>query len=191
VTGAEIKPGGGFHATALIYHESGVLIFGPSGSGKSALALALLALAKRSSVFAALIGDDRAYLRSSRGRLIATGANQTAGLIERRALGLLTVAHEPSAIVRLAVELSGRNRTWSRMPDAALTMSLMGIDVPRVTLDSRDSAADQAFAVVDCVERMTLSSSAGNRIPLEHCAAVHKNRRVAVSPSLNAERSVD
>ena len=34
--------GAGLHATAVIYGESGVLILGPSGSGKSALALALL-----------------------------------------------------------------------------------------------------------------------------------------------------
>jgi len=177
-----LTPGGGVHATALIYQESGVLIFGPSGSGKSALALALLALAQRNGVFAALIGDDRAYLQCWRGRLIVTGASETAGLIERRTLGLLTVAHEPSAVVRLAVELSGRNRTWPRMPEAALTMSLRGIEMPRVTLQSSESAADQAFAVADCVERMTLSSSAGKRIPLEQCAAVHKNSKVAASP---------
>ncbi len=35
------------HATAVIYGESGVLILGPSGSGKSALALALMARARR------------------------------------------------------------------------------------------------------------------------------------------------
>ena len=35
----------GLHATAVIDGESGVLILGPSGSGKSALALALMARA--------------------------------------------------------------------------------------------------------------------------------------------------
>ena len=189
--GAEFNSGAGFHATALVYGECGVLILGPSGSGKSALAMALLARAKRSGVFAALIGDDRAYVQSSRGRLIVSGAIQTAGLIERRATGLLSVAHEPSAVVRLTIELSGRDRTWPRMPDAAPTMSLMGINVPRLMANSSESAADQGFAVADCVERMTLSSSAGKRIPLEQCAAVHKNRKVAASPPRDDERTVD
>ena len=36
----------GLHATAVVYGEHGVLILGPSGSGKSALALALLAKAR-------------------------------------------------------------------------------------------------------------------------------------------------
>ena len=47
------------HATAVIYGDYGVLILGPSGSGKSALALALLARARSAGLFAALIGDDR------------------------------------------------------------------------------------------------------------------------------------
>ena len=188
--GAESTSGAGFHATALVYGESGLLLLGPSGSGKSALALALLALGKRSRVFAALIGDDRAYLRSCHGRLIVSGASQTAGLIERRAIGLLTVAHEPSAIVRLTVELSGRDRNWPRMPGAE-SISLVGITVPLVRINSNESAADQSLAVADCVERMTLSSSAGNRIPLEQFAAVHKNRKVAGSPPRDDEPTVD
>ncbi|HTR77479.1 MAG TPA: hypothetical protein VMH39_05190 [Gemmatimonadaceae bacterium] len=189
--GAESASGAGVHATALVYGECGLLLFGPSGAGKSALALALLALGERSRVFAALIGDDRAYLRSWRGRLIVSGAPQTAGLIERRAIGLVTVAHEPSAVVRLTVELSGRDRNWPRMPDAESSMSLIGITVPLVRINSNVSAVDQSLAIADCLERMTLSSSGGKRIPLEQCPAVHKNRKVAASPPLNEERTVD
>ena len=64
----------GLHATAAIHGESGVLILGPSGSGKSALALALMARASDKEAFGALIGDDRIYVRKAEGRLVASGA---------------------------------------------------------------------------------------------------------------------
>ena len=79
----------GLHATAVIYGENGVLILGPSGSGKSALALALLALARSAGLFGALIGDDRVWIRQAGGRLIASGARNLAGVIERRMAGTL------------------------------------------------------------------------------------------------------
>ena len=82
-------PGGaGLHATAVIHGESGVLILGPSGSGKSALALALMARASGAGAFGALIGDDRIYVRKADGRLVASGAANMAGIIERRMAGL-------------------------------------------------------------------------------------------------------
>ena len=98
------------HATAVIYREAGVLILGPSGSGKSALALALMARASAAGAFGTLIGDDRIFVRTSNGRLIAWGAANMAGVIERRMAGLMVVRHEPAAILRLAVELCDRGR---------------------------------------------------------------------------------
>ena len=48
MTDGALAGGTALHATAVIHGESGVLILGPSGSGKSALALALMARAQRS-----------------------------------------------------------------------------------------------------------------------------------------------
>src|SRR6202167_5441528 len=95
------------HATAVIHGESGVLILGPSGSGKSALALTLLARSRTTGVFGALIGDGRIFVSKAHGRLIARGAANMAGVIERRSAGLITVPHEPGAGVRRAGELCG------------------------------------------------------------------------------------
>ena len=92
------------HATAVVHGESGVLILGPSGSGKSALALALMARATGAGAFGALIGDDRISVRNAEGQLVASGPDM-AGIIERRMAGLIAVPHEPAAIVRLTVEL--------------------------------------------------------------------------------------
>src|SRR5271157_4627256 len=117
MTSAATAGDAGLHATAVIHGESGVLILGPSGSGKSALALALMARASSAGAFGALIGDDRIYVRKTEGRLVASGAANMAGIIERRMAGLVEVRHEPAAIVRLAVELSERGHRWPRMPD--------------------------------------------------------------------------
>jgi HPr kinase/phosphorylase len=135
------------HATAVIHGESGVLILGPSGSGKSALALALMARASSSGAFGALIGDDRVFVSEAHGRLIARGTANVAGLIERRTAGLIRVRHEPAAVMRLAVELCERGRRWPRMPEDDDGLIVSGVTLPRLALDSGLSVCDQALAV--------------------------------------------
>jgi len=135
------------HATAVIRGESGVLILGPSGSGKSALALALMAHARAAGAFSALIGDDRIFVTRAHGRLIARGASNMAGVIERRTAGLISVRHEPAAVLRLAVELCGRGRRWPRMPEDDDALIVGEVTLPRLALDSGLSVCDQALAV--------------------------------------------
>ncbi|MFY9970123.1 MAG: aldolase [Roseiarcus sp.] len=173
------------HATAVIYGDYGVLILGPSGSGKSALALALLARARSAGLFAALIGDDRVWIRRAGGRLIALGAQDLAGVIERRMAGLLTVAAERAAVVRLIVELSEPGRGWPRLPDDPDLLTLDGIDAPRLALDSHQSTNDQAIAVDERLVLMAADKGRRKVISLEHCAAVHKNGKVASPPGLD------
>jgi HPr kinase/phosphorylase len=146
MTGASAG-GTSLHATAVIHGESGVLILGASGSGKSALALALMARARELGAFAALIGDDRIFVRKASGRLIAWGAANMAGIIERRMAGLIAVRHEPSAIVRLAVELCEGGRRWPRMPEDNDSLIIGEVELPRLALDSGQSVCDQALAV--------------------------------------------
>jgi HPr kinase/phosphorylase len=76
-----------------------LLILGPSGSGKSALAWALIGLGAR------LVADDRTELRRRGDRLLARPPAALAGLIEARGIGLLRAAALPEAEVRLAVDL--------------------------------------------------------------------------------------
>jgi HPr kinase/phosphorylase len=147
------------HATAVIHGESGVLILGPSGSGKSALALALMARARGAGAFGALVGDDRIFVRQAQGRLIASGAANMAGIIERRMVGLIAVPHERATILRLAVELCEPGRKWQRMPEDPDTLTVNEVRLPRLALDSGLSVCDQALAVE---ERLT-SLAAQNR----------------------------
>jgi HPr kinase/phosphorylase len=182
MTGGAVAGKTSLHATAVIYGESGVLILGPSGSGKSALALALMARASGAGAFGALIGDDHIYVREAEGRLVASGAANMAGIIERRMAGLIAVRHEPAAIVRLAVELSERGGQWPRMPSDRDCMTIGGVRLPRLALDSSASACDQALAVEERLVVWAAENPARIRISLEHCAAVHKNGRPEISP---------
>jgi HPr kinase/phosphorylase len=182
MTGAVLAGETSLHATAVIHGETGVLILGPSGSGKSALALALMARASAMGAFSALIGDDRVFVRKAHDRLVARGAANVAGLIERRTAGLIRVRHEPAAIMRLAVELGGRGRRWPRMPEDDDGIIVGEVTLPRLALDSELSVCDQALAVGERVAVLAAESPTRSGISLEHCAAVHKNGRPKNSP---------
>jgi len=174
--------GTGIHATAVVHRETGVLIIGPSGSGKSALALALLGRSRSEGVFGALIGDDRVWVRNAGGRLIASSSPEAAGLIERRKVGLIAARIEPVAVMGLAVELSGPKRSWPRMPDDPDVLTIEGIVMPRLALESGQSAADQALAVDERLGMMAADRARQTAILLEHCAALHKNGKLVRSP---------
>ena len=142
------------HATALVVGESGVLLRGPSGAGKSSLALALIWAAGERAGFAALIADDRAFVSAFGGRLIARGAPEFAGKIERRCEGVIAIAAEPAAVIRLVVDLAGRGQAPPRLPDdGALAAEILGIRLPRVPLDPAQGPADHARVVLETLAR--------------------------------------
>jgi len=77
------------HASAVLIGARAALIQGPSGSGKSRLALALLQAAGQGLIpFARLVADDRAHVEAVHGRLLVRPAAALAGLIEVRGLGI-------------------------------------------------------------------------------------------------------
>lgn len=87
------------HASCVAVDGRGVLILGPSGSGKSALALQLMAHGAR------LVADDRCLVLSRHGRLVATCPPALSGLIEARRIGILRADPLPEAELVLAVDL--------------------------------------------------------------------------------------
>lgn len=88
------------HATCVAVAERGVLILGPSGSGKSALALRLISLG------ALLVSDDLTRVEARDGRLWASCPNpDLAGLIEARGVGVLRAAAQGATALDLAVDL--------------------------------------------------------------------------------------
>lgn len=87
------------HATTIALEGQGLMILGPSGSGKSSLALELMA------VGAALVADDRTDLRLSEGRLVASAPLPLLGRIEARGVGILSAAPSPPVPVAWACDL--------------------------------------------------------------------------------------
>ncbi len=111
------------HASCVAFGPvGGVLIEGPSGSGKSSLALQLIAAG------AELVADDRTVLIASEGALFARAPRPLAGLIEARGLGLLRLVVRRLARVRLVIDLSDPSAA-RRMPELERTVRL-GCDLP-------------------------------------------------------------
>jgi HPr kinase/phosphorylase len=106
------------HATAIRLGKAGVafgapascgiLLVGRSGSGKSDLALRLIAAGAK------LVADDRTDLYASRGRLYAKAPKRIAGLLEVRGVGILKVPYATQMQVTLVVELG---KAGPRLPE--------------------------------------------------------------------------
>jgi HPr kinase/phosphorylase len=127
-------PAGTIHASAVLVGRRAVLIRGPSGSGKSLLALELIEIARTGGLpFARLVADDRVLLEAAHGQLLARPPATLAGLIEVRGLGLMRLAHEASAVVGLVVDLAATDA--QRLPEpAGRRTEINGIPLPRLAV---------------------------------------------------------
>jgi HPr kinase/phosphorylase len=137
------------HASAVLVGARAVLIRGPSGSGKSRLALGLIEAARTALLpFARLVADDRVELEAVNGRLLVRPAAALAGLLEVRGVGLMRVAYEPSAVVGLVVDLADAEA--QRLPDTAgRTAKISGIDLPRLAVASGAAALPAVLALIN------------------------------------------
>ncbi|PCI86160.1 MAG: serine/threonine protein kinase [Hyphomicrobiales bacterium] len=113
----EDKSGTGhlMHATSIFLDGLGILIGGPSGIGKSALALDLLNDAHGfdnvllNSGGSLLVADDQTHIgRDERGesvKLVARCPKNIEGMLEVRGLGIIKVPHKSPAPIDLYVEI--------------------------------------------------------------------------------------
>lgn len=155
------------HATAILWGTRAVLLRGASGSGKSRLALELLAEARRLGRWAALVGDDRLVLEAVSGRLLARAVPALDGLVEARGLGLVTLPHEEAGVVGLVVDLV--RECPERLPDrdgGDLVATIAGVRLPRLPLWIEDAspvvricAAVETLVAATGRERQILSPS--------------------------------
>jgi len=100
------------HGTIVDVAGSGVLLRGPSGSGKSDLALRLIDRG------ATLVADDQFLTRSSRRGLVGFSPESLYGMLEVRGLGILSVPAIRSTILRLVVDIVDADEI-SRLPEQA------------------------------------------------------------------------
>ena len=133
------------HASAAIIGETGVLVRGASGSGKSRLVLALIAEAGLRGQFARLVGDDRVDLANAAGRLVVCPHPAIAGRIERRGQAIARLPHEPAAVVGLVVDLVA---AVPRLPDGdEEALLLFGVRLARLAIWQEAPAQEAAAAV--------------------------------------------
>ncbi|MFI5011733.1 MAG: HPr kinase/phosphorylase [Hyphomicrobiales bacterium] len=145
------------HASCVVIGESGILVRGPSGSGKSSFAAVLLSQARGRGVFAAWVADDRVLVRSRGRRLIAAPHPAIAGRFEARGLGILRAPHERSAVLRLVVDLE---EAVERLPAAvALSTTVAGVALRRLPLVAGRVGLYEASLVLDLIETRQESES--------------------------------
>lgn len=143
------------HANALLIGSAGVLLCGPSGSGKSSLTQELIALAGAERIFARLIGDDRIRLSGRHGRLVARPHPAIAGAIEERGVGIVAAPYEPAGVIRCVVELSERTAPApQRYPlDAPSETKLCGVTLPLMRTHAFEpGAARKIFSLIHKLE---------------------------------------
>ena len=133
------------HASTVAKDGRAVLITGPSGSGKSDLALRLLDRGF------ALVSDDQTLVRREDDRLIASAPSTIAGKLEVRGLGIIEIDHVGDMPVALLVELTS---DIQRMPDDSRERPLLGVQLPLVSIDAMAASAPSKVALA--LDRMGL-----------------------------------
>ncbi len=127
-----------FHATCICTGGAGVLISGPSGSGKSALALELIDTPGHGAggplLETMLVADDRVLLERRGETLLAGPPRELAGCLEVRGLGILRLPHVEQVPLRLIVRLCPWHEI-ERLPEPE-TEELRGVTLPLVRIDA-------------------------------------------------------
>jgi serine kinase of HPr protein (carbohydrate metabolism regulator) len=121
------------------------MISGPSGSGKSDLALRLL---DRGFV---LVSDDQTLVRRQEERLIASAPANIAGKLEIRGIGIVEMDHVDDIPAALLVELSS---DIERLPDDDRERPILGVPLPLISIDALAASAPSKVALA--LERMGL-----------------------------------
>jgi serine kinase of HPr protein (carbohydrate metabolism regulator) len=135
------------HASAVLIGPRAVLIRGAAGSGKSRLALALIAAAEGGAVrFARLVADDRALIEAVNGRLLVRPPTPLAGLVEVRGAGIRRLPYEPIAVAGWVVDLGAADA--ERMPADGAFATLAGVALPRLAVPSGVAPLPLLLAVI-------------------------------------------
>lgn len=142
------------HATALVVGETGILIQGPAGSGKSRLAAGFIQAAGAAGRFAALVADDQVLIRAAGGRIVALAPEPTEGLFEIRGAGIVRVPFLRRAVMHIAVAV-GEVSAAGRLPDPALRSELIdGLSLPLLYLQPNRLADPYEIVVARLEDRL-------------------------------------
>jgi serine kinase of HPr protein (carbohydrate metabolism regulator) len=133
------------HASTVATDGRAVVILGPSGSGKSDLALRLL---DRGFT---LVSDDQTVVKKDGERLVASAPPNIAGKLEIRGIGIVDMETVTNIPVALLVELTSEIQ---RLPDESRERPLLGIKLPLISIDAMTASAPSKVALA--LDRMGL-----------------------------------
>ncbi len=137
------------HGTAVALGRTAALLRGPSGSGKSDLALRFLFLARRGPAAMEapiLVADDQVHLVRDGARLLARSPDTIRGKLEVRGIGIVEVKALSEAELGLVVDLVTPPEV-ERMPQEGQTVRLLGVELPLVRLAPWEASAPIKLAV--------------------------------------------
>jgi serine kinase of HPr protein (carbohydrate metabolism regulator) len=120
------------HASCVAIDGRSVVICGPSGSGKSDLALRLI---DRGFT---LVSDDRTILRKEDGKLLAAAPDTIRGKLEVRGIGIVDMPEVQDVAVALVVELTS---DIERLPDDNRERLILGSGIPLIDVDAKTASA--------------------------------------------------
>ena len=131
------------HGVAVTIARAGILIVGPSGSGKSELALDLIDHCLVRNIEAHLVADDRVILRRDGENWFASAPDNLKGLVEVRGSGIHKIGFMPETALHLGVRLVPETESV-RMPELQPVEICPGVFLPCLTLPQRNFAAVRA-----------------------------------------------
>ncbi|HEV8407118.1 MAG TPA: HPr kinase/phosphatase C-terminal domain-containing protein [Sphingomicrobium sp.] len=126
------------HASTVANDGRAVLITGPSGSGKSDLALRML---DRGFT---LVSDDQTIVKRQGDRLLSTSPPTIAGKLEIRGIGIVDMENLSDVPVALIVELTS---DIQRLPDDARERPILGVSIPLISIDAMTASAPSKVAL--------------------------------------------
>ncbi len=137
------------HGTCVALGRKAALLRGPSGSGKSDLALRFLYLARRGPAALEapiLVADDQVCLVRNDGRLLARPPDSIRGKMEVRGVGLVEVKSLVEAELALIVDLTPAAEI-ERLPEGNARAQLLGVELPLVRLFPWEASAPIKLAI--------------------------------------------
>jgi serine kinase of HPr protein (carbohydrate metabolism regulator) len=133
------------HASCVQLGGVGVVLLGTSGVGKSDLALRLI------DAGALLVADDQLEVEAGPAGLLGRPAENLAGLLEVRGLGILRLPCCRVSPLGLVVELDDADPV--RLPEPS-TYTLLGVSLRHMRLDPRQASAVAKIRLALCAEQV-------------------------------------